>query len=166
MKKLPMHAALKPLAWIKGIWKTKNPGVGKYPTIKSFQYCERTTFGSIGQPMLTYSARSWYADTKDPIHYEVGFLKIMPDTNRVQMLLSHNRGFTTIEEGVFENKIIKLKTIYIGKPTEGTRPPAITELRRQFELVGDCLQHTLCMATENTPEVQEHLLATYVRECN
>lgn len=39
------------------------------------------------------------------------------------------------------------------------------QLQRQFERVGDCLHHTLYMATENTPEIQEHLCATYVKEC-
>ncbi|KZC14018.1 THAP domain-containing protein 4 [Dufourea novaeangliae] len=160
-----MHEALKPISWLKGLWKTKNVGLGKYPTIKSFEYCEEMSFRSIGQPMLNYTARSWYADSKKPIHYEVGFLKIIPDTNKVYLLLSHNRGYITIEEGTIENEIIKLKTASLRIPKEGTTSPQTTELQREFRLVGDCLQHTLCMATTTTPELQEHLCATYIKEC-
>ncbi|KAK9304346.1 hypothetical protein QLX08_004320 [Tetragonisca angustula] len=164
MKILPMNEVLKPISWLKGIWRTKNPGIGKFPTIKTFKYCEEMSFSSIGQPMFNYSARSWRADERTPLHYEVGFLKIIPDTNKVYMLLSHNIGVTTIEEGVFEDKVIKLKTTQIARPSEGTKPPIVLELHRKFELIGDCLHHTLCMATENT-ELQEHLYAVYVKKC-
>lgn len=129
MKILPMDQVLKPISWIKGIWRTKNPGIGKFPTIETFKYCEEMSFSSIGQPMFNYSARSWRADEKTPLHYEVGFLKIIPDTNKVYMLLSHNFGVTTIEEGVFEDKIIKLKTTQIARPTEGTRRPIVLEVQ-------------------------------------
>lgn len=164
MRLLPMNEVLKPLAWLKGTWRTKSPGAGKYPTIQPFRYCEEMSFSSIGQPMLNYSALSWKPDEKTPMHYEVGFLKIIPDTNKVYMLLSHNFGVTTIEEGVVEDKIIELKTTHIGRPTEGTRRPIVLELRRQFALVGDCLEHTLYMATENT-KLQEHLRAVYIKKC-
>ncbi|XP_031838415.1 peroxynitrite isomerase THAP4 isoform X2 [Nomia melanderi] len=134
--KLPMHEALKPITWL------------------------------YGQPMLNYTARSWYADSKQPIHYEMGFLRIIPDTNKVSLLLSHNRGIITIEEGVVEDEVIKLKTTSIQIPTKGAREPKVTKLQREFRLIGSCLQHTLCMATEATPELQEHLLATYVKDCD
>ncbi|XP_017754463.1 PREDICTED: THAP domain-containing protein 4-like [Eufriesea mexicana] len=164
MKELPMHEVIKPLAWLKGIWKTKDPGVGKFPTIKSFTYCEEMTFTSIGQPMLNYVAKSWNIDTGNPMHYEVGFLKIIPNTNIIQLLLSHNFGVTTVEEGVIKDKIIELKATNIGRPTDGIKSPAVIELRRQFELIGDYLHHTLYMATENTPKLQEHLHAVYVKK--
>ncbi|XP_076750151.1 peroxynitrite isomerase THAP4 isoform X1 [Xylocopa sonorina] len=163
MKQLAIHEVVKPLAWLRGTWRTKSPGAGKFPTIKPFAYCEEVIFSSIGQPMLNYSARSWNADTKKPMHYEVGFLKVVPNTKKVHLLLSHNFGVTTIEEGVFEDKLVKLKTTHVARPTESQTQSRVIELQRNFELVGDCLQHTLYMATETTPELQEHLRATYVK---
>ncbi|XP_078038118.1 peroxynitrite isomerase THAP4 [Augochlora pura] len=163
--KLPMHDAIKPIAWLRGIWKTEKPASGKYPTIKSFKYDEEMSFRSIGQPMLNYTARSWYADSKKPIHYEMGFLRIVPDTNKVALLLSHNRGLVTIEEGIVEDKIVRLETVSIRIPTEGARVPKVTKLRREFRLIDNCLQHKLCLATETTPELHDHLLARYIKEC-
>lgn len=128
MQRLPMHEAIKSLAWIKGKWKTKSPGTGKFPTIETFSYCEEMSFTSIGQPMLNYAAKSWNSETKKPLHYEVGFLKIIPDTNKVFMLLSHNFGVTTIEEGTVEDQTIKLKTTHIARPKEGTRRPIVLEV--------------------------------------
>ncbi|XP_076297551.1 peroxynitrite isomerase THAP4 isoform X2 [Lasioglossum baleicum] len=163
--KLPMHEAVKPIAWLTGKWKTQKPGSGKFPTIESFKYCEEMSFRSIGQPMLNYIARSWYADSKKPIHYEMGFLRIIPDTNKVALIVAHNRGITTIEEGIVENKVIKLQTTSVQVPTEGARMPNVTKLHREFRLVEDCLQHRLCLATVTTPDLHDHLLAMYVKEC-
>ncbi|XP_076234674.1 peroxynitrite isomerase THAP4 [Calliopsis andreniformis] len=165
MNRLPMHEAIKPLAWLKGTWVTDTPGVGIFPTIKSFKYHEEISFTSIGQAMLNYSARSWNPETKKPMHYEVGYLKIIPNTNKVCLMLSHNIGVNTIEEGVLGDKVIKLKTTSVTRPTEGGQQPAVWELQREFKLNGDCLEHTLYMATSNTPELQEHLHATYIKKC-
>ncbi|XP_031367749.1 THAP domain-containing protein 4-like [Apis dorsata] len=168
MQQLTMHEAIKPLAWLKGIWRTREncPGTGKFPTITPFKYHEEINWSSIGQPMLNYAAKSWDVETKKPLHYEMGFLKIIPDTNKVHLLLSHNFGATTIEEGIFENKIIKLRSTNIGRPTKGTNLHKVTEIQREFKLIGDCLQHTLYMATEKTPELHEHVCAVYIRKCD
>lgn len=128
MNRLPMHEAIRPLVWLKGTWKTDGLGAGKFPMIKPFNYCEEITFTSIGQPMLNYSARSWNPNTEKPMHFEVGFLKIIPSTNKVYLLLSHNFGVTTIEEGIIEDKSIKLKTTSISRPMEGAKPPAVLEV--------------------------------------
>lgn len=129
MNKLPIHEVLKPLVWLKGTWITENTGFGKFPTIKPFTYCEEIIFESIGQPMLTYTARSWHSETKNPLHYEVGFLRIIPDTNKVCLMLSHNFGVTTIEEGVVDDTVIKLKTTSIQRPTKGSKPTIVTEVK-------------------------------------
>ncbi|XP_076667165.1 peroxynitrite isomerase THAP4 [Andrena cerasifolii] len=165
MKRLPLNDAIKPLAWLKGTWKTDGPGIGIFPTIETFKYCEEISFTSIGQPMLNYRARSWHSETKMPMHYEVGFLKIVPNTNRLVLLLAHNIGVTTVEEGVFEDKVITLKTTGIQRATEESKPPPVIELQREFKLVGNNLQHTLCMATTKTPQPHEHLRATYTKAC-
>lgn len=187
MMRLPMHEALKPIAWLEGIWKTEPAGRGIYPTITPFNYCEELNFSSIGQPMFNYTAQSWHADGGKPLHRETGLLKIIPGTTKVSFLLAHNFGVTTIEEGEIGDKIINFKTTNVSRPTEGTKMPCVLEvclfnnfvpsspfyfiitfqqLRREFRLIGDRLQHILSMATSTTPEITEHLRATYVKQCD
>lgn len=104
MNKLPMHNALKTIAWLEGTWRTKDPGQGEFPIIKSFIYHEEIKFTSIGQPMFNYEAQSWHPDTKNPMHREVGFLKIIPNSNDVKLVLSHNFGLASIEEGQIDDE--------------------------------------------------------------
>lgn len=42
----------------------------------------------------------------------------------------------------------------------------IIQIQREFKLIGDCLQHTLYMATEKTPELHEHVSAVYIKKCD
>lgn len=123
-----MHNALKPLAWLQGIWRTESAGSGKFPTINSFNYCEEITFSSIGQPMLNYTAQSWHPEKKNPMHREVGFLKIVPNTNKVSFFVTHNFGLTTIEEGEVINEGIQLLSTNISRKIEGSKPPAVLQV--------------------------------------
>ncbi|KAG7202828.1 hypothetical protein KM043_009982 [Ampulex compressa] len=164
MNRLPMHDALKSIAWLEGTWISECPGIGKFPTIKPFSYCEEVKFISIGQPMFNYVAQSWHPEAKRPMHRETGFLKVIPGTNKISLILAHNFGLSTIEEGEVNDKTLNLKTTSILRPTAGTKPPAVTKLCREFKLVDNTLQHVLHMATETTPELTEHLNVTYIKE--
>lgn len=88
---LPMHKALTPLTWIIGKWVGEN-GIGEYPSIKPFKYCEEIEFKSNGQPLLNFYSRTWHAENKSPMHFESGFLRINPGTNEVALMSSHNFG--------------------------------------------------------------------------
>jgi len=48
-----LHAALKPLEWLVGCWKSTD-GFGHYPTIKDFRYVEQIEFFHVGQPNLQF----------------------------------------------------------------------------------------------------------------
>lgn len=89
MNRLPMNDALKKLSWLNGTWLTENPGTGYYSNNKSFNYYEEISFSSIGQPMFNYVAQSWHSEKKTPMHREVGFLKVIPNTdnNKVTLFL-------------------------------------------------------------------------------
>ncbi|XP_032691367.1 THAP domain-containing protein 4-like [Odontomachus brunneus] len=165
MEHLPLHEALRPLAWLEGTWKIENYGSGKYPTIKDFNYCEEINFTSIGQPMFNYTAQSWHPESKRPMHRETGFLKMIPGTNKVSLVLAHNFGLATIEEGEVTEEAINLKSTETILRAEGTKSPAVTKLCREFKLVGDYLEQVLYMATSNTPELTEHLRAKYKKVC-
>ncbi|XP_058809297.1 peroxynitrite isomerase THAP4-like [Phymastichus coffea] len=164
MNQLPMHNALKPLGWLEGIWRTENVGLGKFPTINPFKYYEEITFTSIGQPMLNYAAQSWHPEKKAPMHREVGFLKIIPNTNTVSFFIAHNFGLTTIEEGEINDYVVNLLSTSISRKAEGSKPPAVLQLKREFKLVDDLLYQTVYMATETTPELTEHLKVVYKKQ--
>lgn len=128
MNRLPMSNALKSLAWLEGTWRTEIAGEGGFPTTKRFSYCDEIKFTSIGQPMLNYEAQSWHPEKKNPMHREVGFLKIIPESNKVALLLSHNFGLTTVEEGSVNDREIKLESTSICRMSEGSREPAVTKV--------------------------------------
>lgn len=88
---LPIHEALKPISWLIGRWVGQN-GVGEYPSISPFAYCEEIEFSSMGQPLLNYTSRTWHAEKKTPMHSESGFLRIKPGTDEVAFMVSHNFG--------------------------------------------------------------------------
>ena len=115
----PRHEALKPLCWLEGTWRNESPGKGQFPTIKPFQFMEELKFTSVGQPIFNYRAESWYPDTKAPMHFECGFLKIIPNTNKLVFLLTHTFAVTTIQEGEVCDKQIVLTSTSIERPTEG-----------------------------------------------
>ncbi|KAK2587512.1 hypothetical protein KPH14_003209 [Odynerus spinipes] len=163
MNKLPMHDALKQIACLEGKWSMEKYGLGKFPTIQPFTYCEEITFTSIGQPMFNYLAQSWHPITKKPLHREVGFMKVIPGTNEVSLLLSHNFGLTTIEEGTVVDNIISLKSTGIMRPSEGVKSLSVIETRREFKINGNSLEHVFYMATTTVPELTEHLRAVYIK---
>ncbi|XP_044589348.1 peroxynitrite isomerase THAP4-like [Cotesia glomerata] len=163
MNRLPVHNALKSLSWLEGTWRTEVPGEGKFPTIKPFGYLEEIKFTSIGQPMLNYEAQSWHPEKKNPMHREVGFLKIIPGTNKVKLILSHNFGLATIEEGVVDRLNIKLDSTSVCRVTEGTKDPAVTRIKREFIRKENSLEQVIYMTTSNTQELTEHLRATYIK---
>lgn len=156
-----MHEALKPLAWLEGTWRAESTGEGKFPTIKSFNFSEEINFSSIGQPMLNYVGQSWHPEKKKPMHREVGFLKIIRGTKNVSLVLAHNFGLTTVEEGQLDGNEITLKSTGITRMSEGCKDPAVLQIEREFRLVGSQLEQILRMATTNVPEITEHIRTVY-----
>ncbi|XP_043488554.1 peroxynitrite isomerase THAP4-like [Polistes fuscatus] len=165
MNRLPMHEALKQIAFLEGKWITDNGnlGLGKFPTIKPFTYCEEINFTSIGQPMFNCLAQSWHPALKKPMHRETGFMRIIPGTNKLSFLLAHSFGLTTIEEGTVVDNVINLKSTGIMRQTEGIKQPAVIETYREFKINGNSLEHVFCMATTTVPELTEHLRVKYTK---
>uniref|UniRef100_A0A1B6L8V4 THAP4-like heme-binding domain-containing protein n=1 Tax=Graphocephala atropunctata TaxID=36148 RepID=A0A1B6L8V4_9HEMI len=156
---LPIHEALKPLSWLVGRW--VGNGVGEYPTITSFKYCEELEFTSLGQPLLNYVSRTWHAEKKNPMHCESGFLRIKPGTRDVAFMVSHNFGLSEVEEGQVEG--CKLVTTSKDiKRMSFAKNPGVTQIHREYILQGDVLYLTLSMATTNTP-LTKHLSVTYTK---
>lgn len=162
MERSPLPKVLEPLAWLEGTWRT-DCGSGNYPTIKEFKYYEEISFTYIGQPMFNYTARSYsISEPKKPMAQSTGFLKVDPKTNKIFLILAHNFGLTSIEEGEVINNVVCLDSIDILR-MKGAKPPQVTQMRRIFKLDDNNLEHVFYMATSNTPELTEHLRAKYVK---
>ncbi|XP_054263808.1 peroxynitrite isomerase THAP4-like isoform X3 [Macrosteles quadrilineatus] len=127
---LPIHEALKPLSWLVGSWIGSN-GVGQFPTIKPFNYCEEISFLSFGQPLLNFTSQTWHAEKKNPMHFEAGFLRIKPDSNQVSFVVSHNFGVSEVEEGTVDENRLVLETISISRMSFA-KDPAVTKPILEF----------------------------------
>lgn len=82
--------------------------------------------------MFNYTARSWHPETKKPMHLETGFLKVYEkidneDSTKVELILAHNFGLSTIEQGYISDKSIHLKTNGIVK-SERSKLPHVTKV--------------------------------------
>ncbi|PZC72213.1 hypothetical protein B5X24_HaOG211738 [Helicoverpa armigera] len=156
-----LHEALKPISWLAGRWSTEE-GRGTYPNIPDFQYHEELEFICVGQPMFNYVSTSTHPEKKTPMHQERGFLRIMPGTNKLAFMVSHNFGLTSLEEGENdeESKQIVLETVSLSRMSFA-KPPAVKKIKRTIKLVApDTLEVVLFMETDNTP-LTEHLKAVY-----
>ena len=82
------------------------------------------------------------------LNHFAGFLRIKPDGSlKISLLLSHNFGLTSIEEGYLENKCLSLKSTSISR-IGFSKEPHVTELQRTFKLIDDnMLLQTVFMAT-------------------
>ncbi|KAJ8963298.1 hypothetical protein NQ318_018767 [Aromia moschata] len=162
----PIHEALSPLKWMIGKWRSVSAD-GFYPTIQPFSFCEEISFTSVGQPILNYSSLSWHPVKQSPMHLESGFLRIKPGTNDVSFMVAHNFGLTTLEEGMtyiinssVAGNVLQMKSTNIGRMSFG-KEPRVLEIIRCYKLVEEGkLEHTLQMATSNTPLCQ-HLRVVY-----
>merc|ERR1719462_717026 len=153
-----MPNLIEPLSWLIGTWRCENDGKMDYPTKKPFDYCEEISVTNVGQPMLNYKSMSWHPQLKFPMHQETGFLRFKPDTLQVSLLLSHNFGLTSIEEGYLEDKCLTLKSTSISR-IGYAKEPHVTELQRTFMLVDEnSLLQTVLMATTKT-SLAKHLEA-------
>lgn len=130
-KILPLHKLLHMLAWLEGSWITQDPGVGIYPTIKTFNYYDEINITSIGQPLFNYIAQSWHP-TGIPMHRETGFLQVLPETNKIILSLIDNIGVFKVEQGDLMNdtKSFDLKSTNL-LTTDASMPkfPTVTEVQ-------------------------------------
>ncbi|XP_071085797.1 peroxynitrite isomerase THAP4-like [Haliotis cracherodii] len=153
-----LHDIVKPLGWLLGKWRSDD-GKGKYPTMKDFKYGEEVEFFHVGQPNLQFSAYSWHSETKQPLHRELGFVRIKPGTNQVAFVLAQNIGLCEIEEGEVTGESLKTTSHTLGRLTFG-KPPQTKQIIREFKRSGDSLVQVVSMATEKTA-MTEHLRIEY-----
>jgi hypothetical protein len=158
---MSLPAVIEPLAWLVETWKTVAPAAGSYPSIAPFAYHDELRISWTGQPMLEFSSRTTSAATGQPMHRETGFLRVNPN-RAVALILSHNFGLTSVEEGVCGEgeRCLELESTSIGR-MGWTKEPRVSKIKRVFTLTeSNRLRQTVFMATEQTGLTQ-HLEAEY-----
>jgi THAP4-like, heme-binding beta-barrel domain len=156
-----LHPDLEALAPMLGTW--AGQGVGKYPTIQTFEYLEEVVFSHVGKPFLAYTQKTKAAADGRPLHAETGYLRV-PQQGHVELVLAHPNGITEIEVGTYRvtaNVIeVDLATMSIGlTPTA----KEVTALGRSFRIDGDELSYSVRMGAVGQP-LQDHLAALLHRK--
>lgn len=154
----PLNNALKDVSWLLGKWRSEN-GQGIYPTIKHFKYGEEIEFTHVGQPNLQFSCYSWNLETKKPLHRELGFVRVQPDTNNVALIIAQNLGVCELEEGEVNGQELTTTSHTVGRLSFG-KDPVTKKIKRTFRREGDSLQQIVEMETDQTA-MTEHLRITY-----
>ncbi|KAK7483195.1 hypothetical protein BaRGS_00025599, partial [Batillaria attramentaria] len=154
-----MHEVIKPLSWLLGRWRAEAGGRGVYPTITSFEYGEELYFFHVGQPNVQVSFYSWYAESKEPLHREIGFIRIQPGSNKIALVTAHNIGYAEVQEGEVTENELRAETVGINRMSFG-KDPSAKKLARVIRRKGDELEQVVSMETVKTP-MTEHLRITY-----
>lgn len=156
--KQALHEALDQVSWLVGKW--KGEGCGIYPTISPFMYGEEMIFDHVGQPMLSYNSRTWHLENGDPMHNEVGFLRVKPETSTVALIIAQNSGLAEVSEGEVNGHEIHLLSNSVARMSFGADPQVLKVERRYKLKDADTLEMECFMQTTKT-DLQKHLHITY-----
>lgn len=146
MAALELHPALEPIAFLLGEW--EGPGEGEYPTIESFSYTERLTFGHVGKPFLSYLQRTWAPDGS-PMHTESGYLRVVGPAaeerlgHAVELVLSMPTGVVEVLTGTVVDDDISLLSTLVGLSPTAKQVDATS---RRFRLQEGALVIDMAMA--------------------
>jgi len=156
----PVHAAVRHLAAMVGVW--KGQGAGEYPTIESFEYLEEVTIGHVGKPFLAYGQKTRDATTGLPLHAESGYFRPV-GIDRMELTLAQPSGIVEIDEGTVAATDSGLEIVLSSLDVlTTTSAKEVTSVRRVIHVEGDALRYTVEMGAVGQPH-QHHLAATLNR---
>src|SRR5262245_22647809 len=85
------------LTRLSGRWSGR--GRGQYPTIKSFEFAEETSFVPAPEyPMLRYEQRTWLLPGREPSHWELGLWRVV-DGGEVEVSNAQDSGRVEVGRG-------------------------------------------------------------------
>ncbi|VDN06867.1 unnamed protein product [Thelazia callipaeda] len=164
--------ALKPLAWLIGIWRAETGGKAIFPTIPVFTYGEQIEFalpndGLKALKALNYSAFAWDMNNRDELHSEYGFMTMKASTREIALstvmnngMFSLKRSFVTIEQGPMFGTTMKLSLQDIGRISFSRDLPVHGTIREFRLLDSDTLEQRFMMETL-THRMQLHTFIKY-----
>jgi hypothetical protein len=159
-----LHPDLEALAPLLGTWAGR--GMGKYPTIQTFEYLEEVVFSHVGKPFLVYTQKTKAVADGRPLHAETGYLRV-PQPGRVELVLAHPNGITEIDAGTYSvtGDVGDVIEVELSSTAIGLAPTAkeVNELGRSLRVEGDDLSYTVRMGAVGQP-LQDHLAAALHRK--
>ena len=151
---MDLHPDCGSLAFLLGTW--KGQGQGSYPTIESFSYLEEVSFGHVGKPFLSYTQKTRHADSGQPLHAEVGYLRAIGD-DKVELVVAQPSGIVELHRGRIVGSTIELQLDGVH-----TTPTAksVTDVQRRIRVEPDSqrLTYDVEMAAVGEP-LTHHLHA-------
>jgi hypothetical protein len=155
-----LHPQCAPVVWLLGTW--RGNGRGDYPTIDAYEYGQELVFQQDGRPFFHYFSRSWILDeegnTVREAAQETGFLRCLPE-GKLELVLTHNTGFTEIWYGLAEAGKMELRTAGVSF-TETAKE--VTSGHRLYGNVDGELMYAYDMEAMGQP-LQPHLWARLQR---
>jgi hypothetical protein len=155
-----LHPNVAPFAWLLGSW--EGGGDGDYPTIEKFRFGQELIFQQDGRPFIHYMAKSWLLDAdgnkvRDAAQ-ETGFLRCL-EGGAVELLLTHNIGFTELYVGTVDGAKLELSTDAVVRTATAKE---YVGGHRLYGLVEGDLWFAMDMAAMGQ-ELQPHLWGKLVR---
>jgi hypothetical protein len=152
---------------LEGVW--KGTGRGAYPPrVPEFVYHETLTISPTAKPFVwAFHSMTKHAETGKPMHVETGYIRA-PPSGTIELIATHPFGLTEISQGTPKllGKIELMATESGLQRVDSATSPYTTGLRRVYEISedGQSLLFTMDMATNNHPELSNHLVSRLTRE--
>ncbi|MEQ9165998.1 MAG: FABP family protein [Fulvivirga sp.] len=150
------------LHYLLGTW--EGQGEGKFPTINSFTYREVLTFRFDGlNDLIHYEQQAWLTPDQSPSHWESGFIKAVENEEGIfEISNSQDSGRVEVLRGEYRNEngqhILHLKSKILQNDSR------MKSSERKFASLNNKLSYIVYMATQNTPEHQQHLKSELTRK--
>lgn len=151
------HPALASVAHLIGVW--EGEGAGEYPGIEPFRYRERIELAATPRPFLAYRQHTWHPESGQPMHVETGYLRVVPGSDRVELVVAQPTGLVEVDEGTVSDGVVTLASTTVAA-TATAKP--VRSLHRRFWREGEELRYELAMGTDTVPE-SPHLTARLAR---
>ena len=148
---------IKRLYSLEGIW--KGSGTARFPTIETIEYFEELEFRFTGDDeSMRFEQRSWHIINNQkgkPLHFESGFI-IAGSDGSFELLNAQNSSRVEVLKCI-DLKIENFKTELTFESKYFGNDERMIKTQREYFINGNKLSFRMCMATNNTPQFQEHL---------
>lgn len=154
----PSPVDIRVLAFLAGTW--QGEGTAIYPTISKTKYFDELVYElDEAAGFISYKQRTWYninGEKGNTLHFESGFIKI--SDKGCEMVNAQGNGRTEVMEALFVSGGIYKRLYFMSRFF--SNDPRMVSSRRDITVQGNSLKYEMKMATQNTKELQTHLVST------